>query len=118
MNFQPPIINLNYTDSDSEVNISENFERHTATVTLKWIQNDLQALNSYYNIIVSVTPLTQVRSIINDGTTSVLVNISYNVVYDLTVVIRGNHCIENETLLSQSFYYREYYGYISTRFYL
>ena len=104
--------------TDSEVNISEQFERQTVTVLLEWTQNDprIRALHSYY-VIVSVTPLTQSILKFNE-TSSVVVNMYYNIVYNLTVLISGNSCLEIITLISQSFYYCEYLMAISSRFYL
>lgn len=84
------------------VNKTEQFERHTAIVTLEWTQKDPQALHSYY---VSVIPQTQLTLNLNE-TSSVMVNLSYNVAYNLTILIRGNRCME--TFISQAFYYREY----------
>ena len=77
-------------------------------VTLEWTQNDPLALYSFY---VNITPPIQPISHFNE-TSSVVVNMSYNVAYNVTILIRENRCMENVTLISQSFYYRKYNVYI------
>ena len=84
-----------------KVNISEEFERHTIQITLEWTQGT-RPLHSY---IVNVVPPTQ---LLFNGVTSVAMNLSYNVSYNLAILI-AHVCIENPvTVFTQPFYFSEY----------
>jgi hypothetical protein len=73
--------------------ISEQFERHSIIVTLEWIQG-----NPLYSCYVSVTPPIQLHF---DGATNVIMNLFYNIPYNLT--IRNNIC--PGFVFTQRFYY-------------
>ena len=88
--------------------ISEQFEQFAITVTLEWIQE-----NSLYCYNIGVIPPLQLHF---NGATSVSVNMSYNVPYNLSILVAHDIvCIENPVIIfTQHFYYSEYYSYCIT----
>ena len=84
--------------------ISEQFEMNTVSVTLEWTRWNPLYLSYYYGYHINVIPPAQ--TIIGD-ITSVQMNVSYNVSYNLTIL--SAFCRENLQVFTQLFYYSECY---------